>query len=361
MSILPPRAFRTASLLADHPATYWSRFGIPTAAVLLYAASSAALSMPRYSITPSVRTPSDGPAPPLPFLVLGQGLLIGRIRARQRRAGAHLLEQEGLELFLLEAVCGHRVGHRTRDAHHTLAVAHHDVARHDEHLGAADGHVLVHRHVAHHVGGRGGAERVDGKAELLHRRIVADAPVEDEAGRAAHLQARDEDVPRVRGAGHAAAIHHEDSAALDVLDGVALRIARVGQHLVARAILAGGREAYGDRLARHALVRAERPHAVQVHVAEAELEELGAERGRRDLPEPLEGVSPERRVRRRSGSHHDHAGRETLEPAVDLGLELAEETERRLVVEREHLGEENARDVPGAIDPEVGVREPRPG
>src|SRR5678816_4946791 len=43
----------------------------------------------------------------------------------------------------------------------------------------------------------------------------------------------------------------------------------------------------------------------------------------------------------------------SLEPQVDLGLELAEETERRLVVERKHLGEEDARDVPGAIDPEA--------
>src|SRR6185369_6366782 len=105
-----------------------------------------------------------------------------------------------------------------------------------------------------------------------------------------------EDVPRIRGAGHAATIHHEYLPALDVLDGVPLRISGIGQHLVARAVLARGREAHGDRLTRHALVRAERPHAVQVHVAEAELEELRAERGRRDLPEPLEGISPERRM-----------------------------------------------------------------
>jgi hypothetical protein len=113
--------------------------------------------------------------------------------------------------------------------------------------------------------------------------------------------------PAFAAPGHAAAIHHEYLAALDVLDGVPLRIRGIGQHLVARTVLAGGREAHGDRLARHALVRAERPHAVQVHVAEAELEELGAERGRRDLPEPLEGVNPERRIRRVRRSRHSHA------------------------------------------------------
>jgi SAM-dependent methyltransferase len=238
----------------------------------------------------------QGSAIPLAVPLAAQGY-----RIAQWRPGA-----AGPRLF--EAVRGHRVGHRARDAHHALAVAHHDVARHDEHLGAADGDVFVHRHVAHDVGGRGGAERIDGEAELLHRRIVADAPVEDEPGRAAHLQARDEDVPRIRGAGHAAAIHHEDLPALDVLDGVPLRIAGIGQHLVPRAVLTCGGKAHGDRLARHALVRAERPHAVQVHVAEAELEELGAERGRRDLPEPLEGVGPEWRQRRGRRSHCGYAG-----------------------------------------------------
>ena len=167
-----------------------------------------------------------------------------------------------LELFLLEPALGDRVGHRPRDAHHPLAVADHHVSRLDQHLGAADRHILVDGDVADDVGGRRRAERIDGKAELLHRRIVADAPVEHEPRRAPHLEPRHQDVAGVGGAGHAAAVHHEHLAGLDVLDRVALRIAGIGQHLVAGAVLPGGGEADRHRLAGHAPVGTERPHAV---------------------------------------------------------------------------------------------------
>src|SRR2546425_5358439 len=42
-------------------------------------------------------------------------------------------------------------------------------------------------------------------------------------------------------------------------------------------------------------------------------------------------------------------------------LELPEQVDRCVVVEREDLREEDAGDASGAVDPEVGVREPGPG
>ena len=101
-----------ASLLADHPAMYWSRFGIPTAAVLLYATSSAALSMPRYSITPShwVNFRSSRAAPSTSCTLPGSAHWADKCRAVVRpravadTVAAHGLEQEDLESFLLEKV-----------------------------------------------------------------------------------------------------------------------------------------------------------------------------------------------------------------------------------------------------------------
>src|SRR5262249_14070285 len=163
----------------------------------------------------------------LPRLVLGEGLLVGRIRSRKPRPAADLLEDERFELLLLQPLLGDLVGYRARDAHDTLAVTNHDVAGQHEHLRAADGHVLVHGHLAHDVRGGCRAEGIHGEAESLHRGIVADAAVEHEAGCAAHLEARDENVARVRRAGHSAAIHHQHLPRLDVLDGVTLWIARI--------------------------------------------------------------------------------------------------------------------------------------
>src|SRR5215470_10884624 len=266
---------------------------MPTAAVLLYAASSAARSIPRKSIASSP-VALYGSALSLPCLVLREGLLVGRIRARQSCSAADLLEDERLELLLLQPLLGDLVGHRARDAHDTLAVTDHDVAGYHEHLRAADGHVLVHRHVAHDVRGRRRAEGIHGEAEGLHRGIVADAAVEHESGCAAHLEARDQNVARVRRAGHPPAIHHQHLPRQDVLDGVTLWIARIAQDLVAGAILTGWREAHGHRLARHALVGTERSHAGKKGVPEAELEELGGQRGRGDAAQPVERVRSER-------------------------------------------------------------------
>src|SRR5499433_4143042 len=179
----------------------------------------------------------------LPRLVFGERLLAGGIRPRQPRSPADLFENERLELLLLQPLLGDLVGHRARDAHHALAVTDYDVARYHEHLGAANRNVLVHRHVPRDVGRSGRAESIDGKAEGLYGGIVADAAVQHEAGGAADLEARDEDVARVRCTRHSAAVHHQDLTGLDVLDGVALRIAGIAQNLVAGTILAGGRKA----------------------------------------------------------------------------------------------------------------------
>src|SRR5215475_8622646 len=274
---------------------------MPTAAVLLYAASSAVRSIPRKSMASSL-VPLHRSALSLPRFVFGKGLLVGRIRSRKPCPAADLLEDERLELLLLQPLLGDLVGHHARDAHDALAVTDHDVAGHHEHLRAADGHVLVHRHVAHDVRWRRRAEGIHGEAEGLHRWIVADAAVEHEAGCAAHLEARDQNVARVRRAGHSATIHHQHLPRLDVLDGVTLWIARIAQDLVAGAILAGWREAHGHRFARHALVGTERSHAGEEGVPEAELEELRGQRGSGDAAQPVERVGSERGSRSHGAS-----------------------------------------------------------
>src|SRR5262249_18590560 len=143
------------------------------------------------------------------------------------------------------------------------------------------------------------AEGIHGEAEGLHRGIVADAAVEHEAGCAAHLEARDENVARVRRAGHSAAIHHQHLPRLDVLDGVPLWIPRIAQDLVASAVVAVARpggcgEADVHRLAHHALVGTERSHAGEEGVPETELEELCGQRGRGDAAQSVERVGSER-------------------------------------------------------------------
>src|SRR5438876_50147 len=50
----------------------------------------------------------------------------------------------------------------------------------------------------------------------------------------------------------------------------------------------------------------------------------------------------------------------SLERPIHLGLELPEQVDRDVVVEREDLREEDATDALGAVDPEVGVCEPGP-
>src|SRR5438445_247071 len=50
----------------------------------------------------------------------------------------------------------------------------------------------------------------------------------------------------------------------------------------------------------------------------------------------------------------------SLERSIHLGLELPEQVDRDVVVEREDLREEDATDALGAVDPEVGVCEPGP-
>src|SRR5258706_15287226 len=50
-----------------------------------------------------------------------------------------------------------------------------------------------------------------------------------------------------------------------------------------------------------------------------------------------------------------------LDVLVHAGLELPEQIDRGIVVEREDLGREDAAHVLGPVDPEVGVGEPGPG
>src|SRR5215510_12087600 len=103
---------------------------MPTAAVLLYAASSAARSISRKSMASSRLHLHF--ALPLPRLIFGERLVAGGIRSRQPRSRTNLFENERLELLLLQPLLGDLVGHRARDAHHALAVTDHDVARHHE-------------------------------------------------------------------------------------------------------------------------------------------------------------------------------------------------------------------------------------
>src|SRR5882672_2540420 len=50
-----------------------------------------------------------------------------------------------------------------------------------------------------------------------------------------------------------------------------------------------------------------------------------------------------------------------LDVLVHARLELAQQVDRRVVVERQELGGEDAADALGAIDPEVGIGQPGPG
>ena len=163
---------------------------------------------------------------------------IGRVEAEDRLPLAHFLGHEGLEQVLFRSVMGDLLGDVGRDHHHALAVADHDVAREYRHAAAADRHVQVDRMMLDQVGRRRAALAIGREGELRDLGRIPQAPVADHAGGAADHHARHQDAAGRRDARVAAAVHHQHAAGRNVLDGLALRVGAVGEHVERVDVLA---------------------------------------------------------------------------------------------------------------------------
>src|SRR3954468_8346318 len=220
-------------------------------------------------------------------VVARERVLVRRVGAAQRLAGGDLRLDEALEVVLLDGGLGHVAGQVGGDADDPLLVAHHDVARIDGHLGAADRHLEVHGVVLGEVGQRARALGVDRQLQLRDVRRVAQRPVGHQPAGSAHHEPRGQDPAGRGGAAVAAAVHHQDVAPRDGLDRPALRVVVVLVDVERVEVLPGRDVAQRERLAGHP-VRGQRLEAVQERVGQPAGEQLRGDRGRAYLLEQLE-------------------------------------------------------------------------
>ena len=171
-----------------------------------------------------------------------------------------------------------------------FVVADDDVAGIDRDAAAADRHVEVDRVVVDEVERRASAGAVDRE---IHRRdgaAVAHRSVGDEPRRAAHLEARRQDLAARGDAGFAAAVEHQHVPGRHALDGLALRMLGVLEALMLVEVLArrdvAHRERGADQIAAGGLRQPR--DALDEDVAKAALEKLRAQRGDADVAQLLQ-------------------------------------------------------------------------
>ncbi len=154
-----------------------------------------------------------------------------RVEADDRTAFLNFLGHEVLERGHLDRLLGDLLGQMGGDDDHALGIAHHDVARPDRRVAAADGHVDLDRLVARQVGRRRGAVVIDREIHLGHLGRVAETAIGDDPGAAAHHQPGHQDRSRRGGARVLARVDDHDRARRAPLDCIPLGVLGVLEDL----------------------------------------------------------------------------------------------------------------------------------
>jgi hypothetical protein len=175
--------------------------------------------------------------------------------------------------------------------HHAFGITHHHVARPYGCVAAADGPVDVDRLVQRQVGRCAGPLVVGRDVQSRNLGAVAKAAVGDHAGHAAFHQPGDEDAAGRRGACVLAAVDHEHRAGRAFLHRLALRVTSVVEHGDRVQVLARRHVAQREGRPHHVgQARVQRVHVLDELVAQATLEERGAQRGGAHAHQLLAGV-----------------------------------------------------------------------
>ncbi len=168
-----------------------------------------------------------------------------------------------------------------RNDDHALGVPDHDVAWKNRRVAAADRHIDVDGLVQRQIGRRRGTFVIGRNGQPGDLVRVAEAAVRHDARDASHHEPRHEDRAGRGGARVLLAVDDEDGARRAFLDGLALRMGAVTEHLYGIQVLAGRHVAQRERLADHgAGLRVERMHVLDELPAQPALEEgRGQRRG----------------------------------------------------------------------------------
>ena len=177
-----------------------------------------------------------------------------------------------------------------RDDDDALGIADHDIAREDRDIAAADRPIDLDGLMQGQVG-RGGRAIVIGREGQFRDLVgIAEAAIGDDAGDAALHQARDEDAAGGSRARVLAAIDHHHRPGRAILDRLALRMGAILEDGKLIQILARRDVAEREGLADHgACAGIERADILDELVAQAALEQGGAERGDGDRAQLLAG------------------------------------------------------------------------
>ena len=206
-------------------------------------------------------------------------------------------QDELLDLFLLAGGAGHLVGDPARNDAHTVWVAGQHIA--GEHRDAAAGDRILHggSEMGGQAGGRGAAGTEGRKRDGGDRCRVAHRAVGHERRDPAHHEPGDQDVSQHPRTLLSPAVANQHLAGRAGLDGLALRVFRIGQNLRRAEVLAHGNGAQRISLRREAdVLRIERAGALDESVAQAALEQLHGDRGDAHGAQSIEGVVGQRLV-----------------------------------------------------------------
>src|ERR1700761_4893160 len=170
----------------------------PTALLPLYSTVAKRISAPYLG---QLLGPALGFARLDPGLVVGLGLVVGRIDAGDLVTLADADGHELLEPLLLEGIARHLVGQMARHHDGAVVVGHDHVAGIDRHAADTDRRLHLDRMQVRHAGRRRRSRAIDREVELGDHRRVAHRAVAQHARHAAHLEAQRQDVaqgPRAR-------------------------------------------------------------------------------------------------------------------------------------------------------------------
>src|ERR1039458_10257901 len=151
--------------------------------------------------------------------VAGFGLGVGRVEARERKAGADFVDDPGFELFLLDGVCDVFVEERGWDDYGAVVIGDDDVIREDCYAAAGDRKLPAYKGQA---GDRCGCCRAlapNGQMGAEDSGEVANDAVSDEAGDFADADTLAEDVAEDACVDEAPGVDYGDTTRGHVLNG----------------------------------------------------------------------------------------------------------------------------------------------